>query len=117
MNFELDVTNDAEIQLIFDSKIGDIIKGRGTGNINMSINAQGEFKMYGDYQVSNGDYLFTLQNLINKNLLLTQEELFAGAEILMMLLLILKVCINCVQVCTICFRIPHSRNEYRLKCF
>ncbi|MBK9424978.1 MAG: translocation/assembly module TamB domain-containing protein [Bacteroidetes bacterium] len=66
MNFELDVTNDAEIQLIFDSKIGDIIKGRGTGNINMSINAQGEFKMYGDYQVSNGDYLFTLQNLINK---------------------------------------------------
>lgn len=66
MNFELDVTNDAEIQLIFDSKIGDIIKGRGKGNITMTINTQGDFKMYGEYQVESGDYLFTLQNLINK---------------------------------------------------
>lgn len=66
MDFELDVTPDAEIQLIFDSKIGDIIKGRGTGNINMSINTNGDFRMYGNYQVVSGDYLFTLQNLLNK---------------------------------------------------
>ncbi len=66
MDFELDVTPDAEIQLIFDSKIGDVIKGRGTGNINMAINTNGDFRMYGNYQVVSGDYLFTLQNLLNK---------------------------------------------------
>nr|HMT28684.1 translocation/assembly module TamB domain-containing protein [Bacteroidia bacterium] len=70
MDFDLDVTPDAEVQLIFDSKIGDIIKGRGKGNINMNINTQGDFKMYGNYEVQSGDYLFTLQNLINKKFII-----------------------------------------------
>jgi hypothetical protein len=66
MNFDLEVTPDAEVQLIFDSKIGDIIKGRGTGNIKMEINTLGIFKMYGEYTIDDGDYLFTLQNIVNK---------------------------------------------------
>ena len=32
----------------------------------MSINTNGNFNMYGDYEITNGDYLFTLQNIINK---------------------------------------------------
>ena len=66
LNFNLDVTPDAEVQLIFDSKIGDIIKGRGTGNIKLGINTLGKFNMYGDYNIESGDYLFTLKNVINK---------------------------------------------------
>lgn len=66
LNFNLEVTSDAEIQLIFDQKVGDIIKARGDGNILLKINSQGDFKMYGDYVIDNGDYLFTLQNIINK---------------------------------------------------
>lgn len=65
LNFDLDVTPDAEIQLIFDQKVGDIIKARGSGNLNLKID-KGVFKMYGDYLIENGDYLFTLQNIINK---------------------------------------------------
>ena len=70
MKFDLDVTPDAEMQLIFDSKIGDVIKGRGYGNIIMSINTAGDFKMYGNFQVVSGDYLFTLQNLLNKKFII-----------------------------------------------
>ncbi|MGZ4055062.1 MAG: translocation/assembly module TamB domain-containing protein, partial [Bacteroidia bacterium] len=66
LNFDVDVTPDAEIQLIFDQKVGDIIKARGNGNINLNISSKGDFKMYGDYVIENGDYLFTLQNIINK---------------------------------------------------
>lgn len=67
MNFDLQVTPDAEIQIIFDSKVGDIIKSRGEGNINMQINTQGKFNMYGEYNISEeGTYLFTLKNIINK---------------------------------------------------
>lgn len=66
LNFDLEVTPDAEVQLIFDSKIGDVIKGRGNGNIKMEISTMGDFKMYGDYNVVGGDYLFTLKNVINK---------------------------------------------------
>jgi len=66
LNFDLEVTPEAEMQLIFDSKIGDVIRGRGSGNLKMELNRQGEFNIYGDYVIEDGDYLFTLQNVINK---------------------------------------------------
>ncbi len=66
LNFDLEVTPDAEVQLIFDQKVGDIIKSRGNGNINLAISSLGDFKMFGDYVIESGDYLFTLKNIINK---------------------------------------------------
>jgi len=66
MNLDVEATPDAKIQLIFDVTTGDIIKGEGNGNIKMVLDKEGNFKMYGDYQVESGDYLFTLQNVINK---------------------------------------------------
>jgi hypothetical protein len=68
--FNLEVTPDAEAQLIFDSKIGDIIRGRGHGNITMGIDTHGKFTMTGDYTIDEGDYLFTLQNVINKKFII-----------------------------------------------
>ncbi|MEW6469963.1 MAG: translocation/assembly module TamB domain-containing protein [Bacteroidota bacterium] len=66
LNLELEATTDAEVQLIFDEKVGDVIRAKGNGNILMSINTNGNFTMYGEYQLEDGDYLFTLQNVINK---------------------------------------------------
>jgi hypothetical protein len=66
MNFDLEVTPDAEVRIIFDSKAGDEMKGTGTGNLNISLNPKGEFKIYGDYIVEDGDYLFTLKSIFNK---------------------------------------------------
>ncbi len=66
LNFDLDVTPDAEVQIIFDSTIGDIIRGRGSGSFKIGINSLGQFNMFGEYIIDRGDYLFTLQNVINK---------------------------------------------------
>lgn len=66
LDFDLQLTPEAEVQIIFDEKMGDIMKGRGSGNIVMEINTKGAFNMYGNYTISEGDYLFTLQNVINK---------------------------------------------------
>lgn len=66
LDFDLQLTPEAEVQIIFDEKMGDIIKGRGNGNITMEINTKGAFNMFGDYTITEGDYLFTLQNVINK---------------------------------------------------
>ena len=68
INFDLAVTPDAEVQIIFDPKLGDIIKGKGNGNLDMKISTSGNFLMYGEYIIEEGDYLFTLQNIINKKL-------------------------------------------------
>jgi len=61
-----DITDDAEIQIIFDQQAGDIIRSRGNGEIFMDVNEFGEFSMLGNYNITEGDYLFTFQNIINK---------------------------------------------------
>ncbi|MGC9342982.1 MAG: translocation/assembly module TamB domain-containing protein, partial [Bacteroidales bacterium] len=68
LNFNLEVTPDAEVQLIFDPKVGDILSGRGNGDLNITINSLGKFEIFGEMKIEEGDYLFTLQNLINKKL-------------------------------------------------
>ena len=66
LNLNLEATPDAEVQIIMDAKGGDGMKARGKGNINMNINTNGNFEMYGVYTITEGSYLFTLQNVINK---------------------------------------------------
>ncbi|MGD2034019.1 MAG: translocation/assembly module TamB domain-containing protein, partial [Bacteroidales bacterium] len=72
MNFDLDVTPDAEVQIIFDPQMGDIIKANGSGEMKMSINTLGSFELVGEYAIEKGDYLFTLQDVINKRLKIEQ---------------------------------------------
>jgi hypothetical protein len=67
LDFDLEVTPEAEAQLIFDSKVGDVMKGHGSGNLNITYNPKGEFRITGDYIVEDGDYLFTLGNILNKS--------------------------------------------------
>jgi len=72
MVFDLEVTPDAEVQIIFDPQVGDILTGNGRGSITLEINDRGDFEMFGDYAFTEGDYLFTLQNIINKRLKIQQ---------------------------------------------
>lgn len=63
---DIEVTPDAEVQIIFDERIGDILKSTGAGNIQIRIDRQGNIRFFGDYTIQQGEYLFSLQNLINK---------------------------------------------------
>jgi hypothetical protein len=66
LDFDIEVTNEAYTELIFDVKAGDIIRGRGNGNIELLIDPYGDFNMFGDLQIESGGYNFTLYNIINK---------------------------------------------------
>ncbi|MCK5138171.1 MAG: translocation/assembly module TamB domain-containing protein [Bacteroidales bacterium] len=66
MEVEVNVTPDAVVQLIFDPKVGDIIKTSGRGTLRISLDPANGFRMFGDVKLLTGDYLFTLQNVINK---------------------------------------------------
>lgn len=66
LDFDLEFTTDAYVELIFDVQSGDIIRGRGNGNIELQINTDGDFTMFGDYTIDDGGYNFTLYNIINK---------------------------------------------------
>ena len=76
LDFDLDITPDAYTELIFDIKSGDIIRGRGNGKINLQINTDGDFLMFGDFVIVNGGYNFTLKNIINK-----EFDLIDGSKI------------------------------------
>lgn len=66
LNLTIKATEEAQVDLIFDEKAGDIISGRGNGTLNMLIDEKGEFAMSGEYEIDRGNYLFTSQNVINK---------------------------------------------------
>ena len=58
LNFE--VTKDAEINIIFNEELGDVINARGNGDIAISLDDVGDVKMEGVYTVDNGEYNFAL---------------------------------------------------------
>lgn len=66
MKFNIEVTPEARVQLIYSSKIGDVIRSQGSGNMQVSIDNNNNISLFGEYTVEEGDYLFTLQNVINK---------------------------------------------------
>jgi hypothetical protein len=67
LNMNLEVTPDAEIQIIFDSKAGDVMKGHGSSeNLHVTLNKKGDFAILGDYLIEDGVYNFTLGPIINK---------------------------------------------------
>lgn len=76
LDFVLDVTPDAYFELIFDINSGDIIRGRGNGDIKLTVNTEGDFSMFGDYEIKEGGYNFTLYNIINK-----EFEIIPGSRI------------------------------------
>jgi hypothetical protein len=66
LDMKIGVTPDARFELIFDPTVGDIISGSGRGDIAMTVTPSGEFSMKGGVEIVQGDYLFTLRNLVNK---------------------------------------------------
>lgn len=68
--FDLDLniyaTPQATAQIILDKRNGDMLTAQGRGDINMRINTLGKFEMFGNYNITKGNYLFTLENVINK---------------------------------------------------
>lgn len=68
MNFNVDINNDAQVNLVMDPVGGDKIVSYGSGHMNMIYESANEaFKMFGTYTLNRGDYNFTLQDIIIKN--------------------------------------------------
>lgn len=64
--FDLDVTNEAEVEVVVDKTSGSTLKGRGSGNLLLEINTNGKFNMWGDFVVYEGVYNFKYAGLVQK---------------------------------------------------
>ena len=63
----VDATPDATMKIIMDPVAGDYISGKGTGNIRTEFYNKGDVKMFGSYQINQGVYKFSLQEVIRKD--------------------------------------------------
>ena len=66
MNFVLDITPDAYAEIIIDPRTGEGISGRGSGVLTMNIDTQGNFNLSGNYEITQGQYNFSLYNVVKK---------------------------------------------------
>ncbi len=66
MNFDIDITPDAEAEIVIDRVSGSSLKGFGSGNLLIEIDTNGKFNMYGDYNIDKGFYNFIYGGIINK---------------------------------------------------
>ncbi|MBP3420092.1 MAG: translocation/assembly module TamB domain-containing protein [Marinifilaceae bacterium] len=70
LDANVEVNDYLEVQLIFDPAIGDVLTCSGAGNLKFTIDNNDNIGMSGEYQVEEGDYLFTLGGIWNKKFLL-----------------------------------------------
>jgi hypothetical protein len=67
MEFDLEITPQASMEVIFDKAWGDVLQGTGNSQLKVIMTREGRFDMYGQFSVVSGQYLFTLMNLgLNK---------------------------------------------------
>ena len=67
INMDFNVQQNVDMQLVIDPTLGDIIKGKGSGQLFIHYVPKANIlEMRGDYLISEGSYLFTLQNIWHK---------------------------------------------------
>ncbi|EAR15292.1 translocation/assembly module TamB [Robiginitalea biformata] len=66
LEFDLDVTPEAEVEIVVDPQTGSSLKGTGAGLIFMEINTNGKFNMWGDFVVVTGSYNLKYGGVIDK---------------------------------------------------
>ena len=66
LNINLEIDNNAQVDITIDQETGSYISGTGNGNLFMEIDSDGKFNIYGDYITTEGEYNFKDLALIDK---------------------------------------------------
>ncbi len=66
LEFDLQITRDAEVEVVVDVKNNSTLKGRGEGILFIEINTLGRFNMWGDFLVYNAIYDFRYLGIVQK---------------------------------------------------
>lgn len=66
MNFYIDATPDASVELLMDPVGGDKLKGTGSGALQFVWGTNKDPMLYGTYLINNGSYNFTFQKLMER---------------------------------------------------
>jgi len=68
LNFDLDINDNAQVEILVDQVNNSSFRGRGAGLMFLEINTLGKFKMWGEFVIIEGNYDFRYGGLVDKNI-------------------------------------------------
>ena len=66
VNMNLTATPACKIDVILDEELGDVIKGRGNGLLNIRVGSKDPLSIRGRYDITEGEYTFNFQTFLKK---------------------------------------------------
>lgn len=72
MNFYIDATPDATVELIMDPVGGDILRGTGSGAMHFVWGSTASPQLFGTYTIEKGSYNFTFQKILERKFSIQQ---------------------------------------------
>ncbi|MFV0469312.1 MAG: translocation/assembly module TamB domain-containing protein [Dysgonomonas sp.] len=70
MNFYVDATPDATVEILMDPVGGDILRGNGSGAMRFTWGTNSEPRLSGTYTIQSGSYNFTFQKILERRFLI-----------------------------------------------
>lgn len=70
INMQIEPAQQAEMRIIMDPLSGDYISARGTGSLRINYFNKGDFQIFGNYNINEGIYKLSMQNVIRKDFVL-----------------------------------------------
>ncbi len=70
IDLTITVTPESRAQMIYNTQITDVIRAQGEGVLRFRMDENYNIYLSGNYNVTQGEYLFTLQNVINKRFII-----------------------------------------------
>lgn len=67
INLQIEPTSEANMKIIMDQTAGDYISATGTGNLRINFFNKGDFQIFGNYNIAQGIYKMSMQNVIRKD--------------------------------------------------
>jgi hypothetical protein len=68
LEFDFDITPDAEVEVILDRNTGHGMRGKGFGSLLFKINTLGKFNMWGDFRLMKEPIILNMEDLLIRNL-------------------------------------------------
>jgi hypothetical protein len=66
VKMDLTANPSCNVDVILDEATGDVIKGTGTGHLNIDVGNKEDLKIYGNYEITKGQYTFNFQTFLKK---------------------------------------------------
>lgn len=72
INLQIEPSPQADMKIIMDQASGDYISAKGTGSLRINFFNKGNLQIFGNYNISEGIYKLSMQNIIRKDFILRQ---------------------------------------------